>query len=166
MGERVNKKCPKCGADTIIYRGSSVVHTDQDSRIVVLGNRPSVIEYPCGKCGSRDNVVYCCDKCMQFLCKKCVGEGGCFIATACFGSYDSPQVNVLRRFRDGTLASLPLGRSFINWYYKHSPPVAAFLLRHPFASCFVKHVWLCPVAYILSRMHYNNPTNAPLEPFQ
>jgi len=51
----------------------------------------------------------------------------CYIATAVYGSYDAPQVLVLRRFRDEVLyRSLP-GRTFIRTYYKVSPPIARHL---------------------------------------
>lgn len=72
MSERVKYSCPCCDAESIIFRGNSIVQTDTDPNIVVLGRRPSVIEYPCGKCGSKNGVVYCCDKCFQFLCRSCV----------------------------------------------------------------------------------------------
>lgn len=46
---------------------------------------------------------------------------GCYIATCVYGSYDCPQVMVLRRFRDDTLEKYALGRAFIKLYYKVSP---------------------------------------------
>lgn len=49
------------------------------------------------------------------------GNGGCYIATAVYGSYDCPQVWVLRRFRDYFLAEFYLGRVFIKIYYTLSP---------------------------------------------
>ena len=48
-------------------------------------------------------------------------EGGCYIATAVYGSYDCPQVWTLRRFRDNTLAKTWYGRVFIRTYYAISP---------------------------------------------
>ncbi len=47
--------------------------------------------------------------------------GGCYVATAVYGSYDCPQVWVLRRFRDSTLESTAWGRWFIRVYYFLSP---------------------------------------------
>ena len=47
--------------------------------------------------------------------------GGCYIATAVYGSYDCPQVWTLRRYRDDTLASTLAGRCFIHTYYAVSP---------------------------------------------
>ena len=48
-------------------------------------------------------------------------KGGCYVATAVYGSYDCPQVWTLRRFRDNTLASTWHGRVFIRTYYAVSP---------------------------------------------
>ena len=48
-------------------------------------------------------------------------SGGCYIATAVYGSYDCPQVWVLRRFRDYRLANSWYGRTFIKVYYAISP---------------------------------------------
>ena len=47
--------------------------------------------------------------------------GGCYIATAVYGSYDCPEVWVLRRFRDNELSTTMLGRLFITLYYAVSP---------------------------------------------
>lgn len=51
-------------------------------------------------------------------------SGGCYIATAVYGSYDAPQVLVLRRFRDDTLSRSISGRALVRAYYSLSPRVA------------------------------------------
>ena len=48
-------------------------------------------------------------------------SGGCYVATAVYGSYDCPQVWTLRRFRDQKLAATWYGRAFIRVYYAVSP---------------------------------------------
>jgi len=48
-------------------------------------------------------------------------KGGCYVATAVYGSYDCPQVWTLRRFRDQKLSVSAAGRSFIRVYYAVSP---------------------------------------------
>lgn len=48
-------------------------------------------------------------------------ENGCYVATAVYGSYDCPEVWVLRRYRDFTLARSWYGRAFIRAYYAISP---------------------------------------------
>jgi hypothetical protein len=46
---------------------------------------------------------------------------GCYIATMVYGSYDAPEVLVLRKFRDEKLAPHFFGRVFIRIYYTFSP---------------------------------------------
>lgn len=48
-------------------------------------------------------------------------RAGCYIATCVYGSYDCPEVWVLRRYRDNTLARTWFGRLFIRFYYAVSP---------------------------------------------
>jgi M6 family metalloprotease-like protein len=57
--------------------------------------------------------------------------GGCFIATAAYGSAMAPEVEALRRFRDGVLMTNPVGRSLVAFYYKASPPMAAYIASRP-----------------------------------
>lgn len=58
-------------------------------------------------------------------------SGGCFVATAVYGSYDHPSVLVLREFRDHRLSESTLGRAFIRIYYRLSPPFAFYVGRRP-----------------------------------
>ncbi len=48
---------------------------------------------------------------------------GCYVATAVYGSYDCPEVWVLRRYRDFSLDKSFFGRFFIRMYYAISPTV-------------------------------------------
>ncbi|MBW2489718.1 MAG: hypothetical protein JRE65_01040 [Deltaproteobacteria bacterium] len=58
------------------------------------------------------------------------GGGGCFIATAAYGSLMAPHVKILRNFRDRFLTNNILGKSFVNLYYQYSPPLASFITKH------------------------------------
>jgi len=58
------------------------------------------------------------------------GGGGCFIATAAFGSKYENHVQLLRRFRDLYLMPYKIGRAFVNAYYRYSPPMADFIADH------------------------------------
>ena len=48
-------------------------------------------------------------------------SSGCYIATMTYGSYNHPQVLILRQFRDNYLSTTFLGRYFIKIYYIFSP---------------------------------------------
>lgn len=48
-------------------------------------------------------------------------EGGCYIATCVYGSYDCPEVWTLRRYRDFNLLNTWYGRIFVDAYYIISP---------------------------------------------
>jgi hypothetical protein len=58
------------------------------------------------------------------------GGSGCFIATAAYGSYLHPQVQLLRHFRDDYLMTNAPGRAFVSIYYRFSPPLAHFIARY------------------------------------
>ena len=56
---------------------------------------------------------------------------GCFIATAAYGYYSAPQVQILRDFRDRYLVTNEYGRAFVDWYYRYGPIGAAYINEHP-----------------------------------
>jgi hypothetical protein len=66
------------------------------------------------------------------------GGGGCFIATAAYGWYSAPQVQLLRDFRDRVLLTNGPGRAFVAWYYRYGPYGAAFINDHPWSKPFVR----------------------------
>lgn len=80
---------------------------------------------------------------------KGAGGGGCFIATAAYGSYLHPQVQVLREFRDNWLLTNAPGRAFVSLYYRLSPPAADFVARHSALRIIVR-LMLTPVVFAIS----------------
>ena len=78
-------------------------------------------------------------------------KSGCFIATACYGSYDHPDVLVLRRYRDETLARSAIGRSLIASYYVVAPRLARRLATADRAASWVRLIVLRPLVRLICR---------------
>lgn len=77
----------------------------------------------------------------------------CFIATAAYDSPDNSSVMLLRRFRDEILLTNAPGRSFVNFYYKVSPPIAEFISNHDLLK-FIVRLCLTPVVGFASVFIY------------
>ena len=78
-------------------------------------------------------------------------KSGCFIATACFGDYNAPEVLVLRSFRDTQLLRNPFGKLFVEFYYATSPFLAKIILKSDRLKIIVRHYFLNPIVTILRR---------------
>lgn len=75
-------------------------------------------------------------------------EGGCNIATCVYGSYDCPEVWVLRRFRDYKLKESWCGRCFIRIYYSISPTI----VRWFGTTKWFNHIWKARLDNIVKRL--------------
>jgi hypothetical protein len=82
------------------------------------------------------------------------GGGGCFIATAAFGSYMHKDVMVLRNFRDSILMKSTMGRNFVESYYRTSPPVADYIAARPA----LRAVTRCSLVPMIITIKYPVPT--------
>lgn len=70
-------------------------------------------------------------------------SSGCFIATAVYGSYDSPQVLRFRQFRDQALLRNTFGRLFIKLYYQFGPYLATFVAKSRFLKAITRAFLEC-----------------------
>jgi len=73
-------------------------------------------------------------------------SGGCFIASAVYGSPMVVEEIILRAFRDNKLLTNNVGRSFVKFYYKHSPPIANFIAKRQYARVIVRLI-LKPIVW-------------------
>jgi hypothetical protein len=64
--------------------------------------------------------------------------GGCFIATAVYGSPMETHVKTLRDFRDRFLATNNPGRFLLRLYYRYSPPLAHYIEYHKIARSIIR----------------------------
>jgi TPR repeat protein len=84
-------------------------------------------------------------------------SGGCYIATAVYGSYNCPQVWTLRRYRDNSLARTSRGRALIRVYYAISPSLV---------KCFgtmgwFQRIWKRPLDAFVARLQAGGVENTP-----
>jgi len=77
-----------------------------------------------------------------------IEKGGCFIATAAYGSATAQQLDVLRNFRDQVLLKNPVGAKFVELYYDASPPLADYISQHPVLRTVVRAVLIDPIVSI------------------
>jgi hypothetical protein len=86
-------------------------------------------------------------------------SSGCYIATAVYGSYDCPEVWVLRRFRDNNLAKTWYGNIFIKAYYRFSPG----LVCHFGNSNWFKTIWRVLLDKLVSKLHCKGISKEPYQ---
>lgn len=67
-------------------------------------------------------------------------KNGCYVATCVYGSYDCPEVWVLRRYRDNILSNKFSGRTFIRVYYALSPTLVKLLGKQNWFVCACKSI--------------------------
>ena len=60
-------------------------------------------------------------------------KGGCFVATAAFGSPLAAEIGVLRHLRDRHLRSHAAGALVVRWYERVGPGIASIVARSAFA---------------------------------
>jgi len=81
-------------------------------------------------------------------------KGGCFIATAAYGSPLHPHLDILRDFRDTYLMPSKLGSKLVNLYYKYSPFVAELIARHKILKVAARIGLLPLVAFSYSLFYF------------
>ena len=85
--------------------------------------------------------------------------GGCYVATAVYGSYDCPQVWTLRRYRDYTLAETWYGRAFIRTYYAISPTLVKWFGH----TEWFKNMWRGKLDRMVANLNAEGVENTPYE---
>lgn len=74
---------------------------------------------------------------------------GCFIATAAYGTPTCEELDILRKFRDDSLLNTPLGKAFVDAYYKLSPPIARFISRREVLRTAVRGCFVAPIVALV-----------------
>ena len=77
------------------------------------------------------------------------GGGGCFIATAAYGTASAAEIDVLRAFRDEVLLESTVGSQLVDFYYEVSPPVADFISENDVLRTLVRELLVDPIASLV-----------------
>lgn len=77
----------------------------------------------------------------------------CFIATAAFGSKFEPAVVLLREFRDQYLLTNALGKKFVQFYYRTSPPIAHYIADNMILKYLVRALLIPVVGLVYLLFH-------------
>lgn len=86
-------------------------------------------------------------------------SGGCYVATAVYGSYDCSEVWTLRRYRDCTLAKTWYGRAFIKTYYVISPTLVKWFGH----TEWFKRMWQGKLDRMVAKLQANGVESTPYE---
>jgi len=81
-------------------------------------------------------------------------SGGCFIATAAYGTPSAEQIDVLRDFRDIVLLESIPGSLFVSLYYQFSPPVADFIAGNQLLRTVVREFLIGPIVWVVEAAGY------------
>jgi len=111
-----------------------------DTMVTLTANAGSTSNFTgwSGDCSASGKVTMSAKKSCKatFTVKPAIGgtsrprNRNCFIATAAYGSYLEPHVQILRDFRDAYLITNKIGQTFVDLYYQYSPPVADIIASH------------------------------------
>ena len=74
--------------------------------------------------------------------------GGCFIATAAYGTESAAEIDTLRAFRDEVLLESTVGSQLVELYYQTSPPVADFISENSLLRTIVRELVIDPMVSV------------------
>ena len=160
LGKGVSIRCPACGglSDRFLdqqfatapqARVSAELKNASDSVIVDAGQGSGE---PCPKCAGHTFILTFDPAYAGLVRQNATAEvtepqlkKRCFIATACYGTADCPEVERLRRFRDERLMVTFLGRIVVQTYNLLSPPIASLIAAHPRLASLTRQCVIAPL---------------------
>ena len=125
----------------LVARGANITLSDGDGdppvKVAAILGKKAVMEYLISMGAPMDQ-----EATLHAMTKK----SGCYIATACYGNFDHPDVVLFRRYRDQIMLPTTSGRLFVSIYYKLSPPIASRIGKVKWLSSAIRKWFLEPLA--------------------
>ncbi len=96
-----------------------------------------------------------CHKALPGAVYGALGETkNCFVATAAYGSPMAPQVDTFRQFRNRFLLNHTWGKSFVRFYYEHSPKYANIIAQNETLRFFARLALWPILAFVSLALHF------------
>lgn len=143
-------RCPKCGSQQLTANKKGFSGKKAVAGAILTGGvgilagtlGSNKIKITCLNCGNEFKPGQGAKSLLEIQKKK---AGGCFVATACYGNYDAPEVLILRQFRDDKLIKSLSGKAFIRFYYSVSPVFATIISNSETLRKSVRYFILDPI---------------------
>ncbi|MBQ7500443.1 MAG: TFIIB-type zinc finger domain-containing protein [Clostridia bacterium] len=157
LEEIIKKYPPERAKDTVFYYELAIVHCETILAIGSLKNRQPTVD----RAQRYHEEWHKIDSNHEIPLPKTPANksGGCYVATAVYGSYDCPEVWTLRRYRDDTLAETRRGRAFIRTYYAISPTLVKWFGD----KVWFKKMWRGRLDRMVRKLNENGVDNMPYE---
>lgn len=148
--------CPKCGSNQLSANKKGFSGKKAVTGALLTGGigllagtiGSNKIKITCLACGNEFQPGEGLTKPMGMVRKK---KSGCFVATACYGDYNAPEVIILRQYRDKKLLKTYLGQLLVSFYYFTSPPIANFISKSNPLKAFIRTFILFPIVKNLKK---------------
>jgi len=149
-------ECQNCGSPYYFEKNDEYCNHCSSFTKDYIFDKTDTDEYGifCRRCGTGFS-NWVCEDCktsnpvegtFQRLNKK--GGGGCFIATAVYGTPFANEVIILKEFRDNWLLNFRLGKMFVAFYYWISPPIANQIAKSNSLKAITKSTLVIPLIKI------------------
>jgi len=157
--KRLLFQCQNCGSAHLFEVPNESCSSCGDTKNLIFDKSQSDnLGIFCNRCG-KGFTSWTCESChtsnpVEGTFKNVFGKGGksggCFIATAVYGSPFENEVMVLKNFRDNWLMQYKVGKTFVKLYYWLSPPLANQIAKNDFLRKITKSFLIIPLLKLVN----------------
>ena len=149
-------KCLRCGKERKLGVCKNCGHNEWKEERMITSPHLSLGQWTCNRCKEpfyeSGHSKWKCECGTSNEIKLTRTNKECFIATAAYGSASAKSVIILREFRDTSLRNSLLGKSFIKFYEKYSPPIALIIGKRSFLRFITRKIIVDPAAWLVEKI--------------